>query len=140
LVDTRDVSNLLGRAGFTLLTVDVDDVVVSYPSIFELVEDLKNMGEGNAVIDRCVLPRCCLAQTDHYSSRNFLHRDTLLAASAAYQGEVQLSRSRSGPERQANRKHEVLHGHEDRTIPATFQVIFMVCLLPPLPCACLKTL
>lgn len=55
LVDTRDVSNLLGRAGFTLLTVDVDDVVVSYPSIFELVEDLKNMGEGNAIINRCVL-------------------------------------------------------------------------------------
>ena len=54
MVDTRDISNLLGRAGFTLLTVDVDDVVVSYPSIFELVEDLKNMGEGNAVVNRCV--------------------------------------------------------------------------------------
>ena len=54
LADTRDISNLLGRAGFTLLTVDVDDVMVSYPSIFELVEDLKNMGEGNAIINRCV--------------------------------------------------------------------------------------
>jgi len=72
MTDTRDVSNLLGRAGFTLLTVDVDDIMVSYPSFFELIEDLKDMGEGNAVIGR----------------RNFLHRDTLIAASAAYQGAV----------------------------------------------------
>jgi hypothetical protein len=28
--------------------------MVSYPSIFELVEDLKNMGEANAIMDRCV--------------------------------------------------------------------------------------
>ena len=50
--DTRDVSNLLGRAGFTLLTVDVDEVKVSYPSMWELMEDLSDMGEQNAVIGR----------------------------------------------------------------------------------------
>lgn len=88
MLGTRDVSNLLGRAGFTLLTVDVDDVVVSYPSIFELLEDLKNMGEGNAVIGRYVFNPLLLILTDRYISRNFLHRDTLLAASAAYQGEA----------------------------------------------------
>jgi len=53
--DTRDVSNLLGRAGFSLLTVDIEDVTVTYPSIFELLKDLSDMGEGNAVIGRCVL-------------------------------------------------------------------------------------
>lgn len=88
MLGTRDVSNLLGRAGFTLLTVDVDDVVVSYPSIFELLEDLKNMGEGNAIIGRYVFDPLLLILTDRYFSRNFLHRDTLLAASAAYQGEA----------------------------------------------------
>lgn len=50
--DTRDVSNLLGRAGFTLLTVDIDEVKVSYPSMWELIEDLGDMGEQNAVVRR----------------------------------------------------------------------------------------
>lgn len=50
--DTRDISNLLGRAGFTLLTVDIDEVKVAYPSMWELMEDLGDMGEGNAVIGR----------------------------------------------------------------------------------------
>ncbi|KAF8313404.1 S-adenosyl-L-methionine-dependent methyltransferase [Clavulina sp. PMI_390] len=88
MTDTRDVSNLLGRAGFTLLTVDIDDVEVMYPSMWELVEDLRYMGESNAIVDR----------------RTFLHRDTLLATSAAY---------------------EALH-KKDGGIPATFQIIFMI--------------
>ena len=54
LVDTRDISNLLGRAGFTLLTVDTDEVKVGYPSMWELIEDLQDMGESNAVIGRFV--------------------------------------------------------------------------------------
>jgi len=52
LLDTRDVSNLLGRAGFTLLTVDIDEVTVKYPSMWELMEDLQAMGESNAIIGR----------------------------------------------------------------------------------------
>ena len=51
-IDTRDISNLLGRAGFTLLTVDVDEVKVVYPSMWELIEDLRDMGESNAIIGR----------------------------------------------------------------------------------------
>jgi NADH dehydrogenase [ubiquinone] 1 alpha subcomplex assembly factor 5 len=51
-IDTRDISNLLGRAGFTLLTVDVDEVKVAYPSMWELIEDLRDMGENNAIIGR----------------------------------------------------------------------------------------
>ena len=49
------MSNLMGRAGFTLLTVDVDEVKVMYPSMWELLEDLQAMGENNAVIGRYVL-------------------------------------------------------------------------------------
>ncbi|KAG7447579.1 S-adenosyl-L-methionine-dependent methyltransferase [Guyanagaster necrorhizus] len=89
MTDTRDVSNLLGRAGFTLLTVDIDEVKVAYPSMWELMDDLRDMGESNAVIGR----------------RHFIHRDTLTAASAIY---------------------KELHGNEDGTVPATFQVIFMI--------------
>jgi len=50
--DTRDVSNLLGRAGFTLLTVDIDEITVNYPSMWELMEDIRAMGESNAIIGR----------------------------------------------------------------------------------------
>ncbi|KAJ3906882.1 hypothetical protein F5879DRAFT_1066210 [Lentinula edodes] len=60
--DTRDVSNLLGRAGFTLLTVDIDEVK-------ELMDNLRDMGESNAVIGR---------------SAAQIHRDTFAAASAIY--------------------------------------------------------
>ena len=51
-LDTRDISNLLSRAGFTLLTVDIDEVKVAYPSMWELLADLQDMGEGNTVIGR----------------------------------------------------------------------------------------
>ncbi|PNS20099.1 NADH dehydrogenase [Sphaceloma murrayae] len=48
LADVRDVGNVLSRAGFRLLTVDVDDIVVMYPSLVALMQDLNAMGEGNA--------------------------------------------------------------------------------------------
>jgi len=89
MTDTRDVSNLLGRAGFTLLTVDIDEVTVNYPSVWELMEDLRAMGESNAIVGR----------------RNYIHRDTLAAASAIY---------------------KEMHGKKDGTIPATFQIIYMI--------------
>jgi NADH dehydrogenase [ubiquinone] 1 alpha subcomplex assembly factor 5 len=89
MTDTKDISNLLSRAGFTLLTVDIDEVRVGYPSMWELLEDLRDMGESNAVVGR----------------RHFLHRDTLAAASAIY---------------------KELHGNEDDSVPATFQIIYMI--------------
>lgn len=52
LLDSRDMSNLMGRAGFTLLTVDVEEVNVNYPSMWELMDDLRDMGESSAVIGR----------------------------------------------------------------------------------------
>ncbi|KAN0062410.1 hypothetical protein ACQY0O_005294 [Thecaphora frezii] len=69
MADQRDMASLLQRAGFTLPTVDVDEVTIAYPSMFELVHDLRDMGESNAVINR----------------RPQLRRDTLLAASAIYE-------------------------------------------------------
>lgn len=68
MTDSRDCASLLSRAGFSIPTVDVDEVAVSYPSIYELLHDLRDMGESNAVINR----------------RPVLQRDTLLAADAIY--------------------------------------------------------
>lgn len=65
----------MGRAGFTLLTVDVDEVKVNYPTMWELLEDLRDMGESNAVLGRYVLeqiPRNVsteVSQSAYYPSR-----------------------------------------------------------------------
>ena len=37
----QDVGNLLSNAGFTLLTLDTDEITIGYPSVFELMWDLK---------------------------------------------------------------------------------------------------
>lgn len=49
LADVRDLGNLLQQAGFKLLTIDVEDIVVGYPDMFALMDDLQAMGESNAV-------------------------------------------------------------------------------------------
>lgn len=51
-LENGDISNLLSRAGFNLLTVDVDEIKIAYPSMWELLEDLSDMGEANAIMGR----------------------------------------------------------------------------------------
>lgn len=69
LADVRDVGGLLQRAGFQMLTVDVEDIVVDYPDTFALMQDLQAMGEGNAVLGR---------------EMGAIGRDVLLANEAIY--------------------------------------------------------
>ncbi|KAF2020423.1 S-adenosyl-L-methionine-dependent methyltransferase [Aaosphaeria arxii CBS 175.79] len=69
LADVRDIGGLLQRAGFNLLTVDVDDIVVDFPDSFALMKDLQAMGESNAVIAR---------------EKGGIHKDVLLAAEGIY--------------------------------------------------------
>jgi NADH dehydrogenase [ubiquinone] 1 alpha subcomplex assembly factor 5 len=69
LADVRDVGGLLQRAGFNLLTVDVDDIVVDFPDVFALMKDLQAMGESNAVLSR---------------EKGAIQRDVLLAAEGIY--------------------------------------------------------
>ncbi|KAH8178354.1 methyltransferase domain-containing protein [Sarocladium implicatum] len=69
LADVKDVGNLLQKAGFKMLTVDIDDIIVDYPDMFALMQDLQSMGEGNAVIGREMGP---------------IQRDVLLAAEGIY--------------------------------------------------------
>lgn len=52
LADVRDMGGLLQKAGFKMLTVDVDDITVDYPDTFALMQDLQAMGESNAIIGR----------------------------------------------------------------------------------------
>ncbi|XP_055878473.1 arginine-hydroxylase NDUFAF5, mitochondrial-like [Biomphalaria glabrata] len=64
----NDLGNLLSRAGFVLLTIDLDDITMNYPSMFELMFDLKGMAENNCAWRR----------------KPQLHRDSLIAAAAIY--------------------------------------------------------
>jgi len=87
--EMRDIGGLLQRAGLNLTTIDFDEIVIDYPSMFELMEDLKGMGENNCTWKR----------------KHVLNRDTMLAASAIY---------------------KEMYGNEDGSIPATFQVLYMI--------------
>ncbi|KAL9056830.1 MAG: hypothetical protein Q9162_002701 [Coniocarpon cinnabarinum] len=69
LADVRDMGGLLQSAGFKLLTVDVDDIVVDFPDTLALMSDLQAMGENNAVLMRDMAP---------------IQRDVLLAAEGIY--------------------------------------------------------
>ncbi|PHH74204.1 hypothetical protein CDD80_3229 [Ophiocordyceps camponoti-rufipedis] len=69
LADVRDVGGLLQKAGFKMLTVDVDDIIVDYPDTFALMQDLQAMAENNAVLGREMGP---------------IRRDVLLANEAIY--------------------------------------------------------
>ena len=109
LADVRDIGNLLTRAGFKLLTVDVDDIVVEYPDTFALMRDLQAMGEGNAVLNR---------------KGGALSRDVLLATEGIY-------RQMYGAE--ADEDQSSLDGREGdgevverRGVPATFRIIYMI--------------
>uniref|UniRef100_A0A1A8GUB1 Arginine-hydroxylase NDUFAF5, mitochondrial n=1 Tax=Nothobranchius korthausae TaxID=1143690 RepID=A0A1A8GUB1_9TELE len=64
-----DLGNLLGQAGFSMLTVDIDEVQVYYPGIMEVMTDLQGMAESGCAWNR----------------KSLLHRDSILAAAAVYQ-------------------------------------------------------
>lgn len=52
LADVKDMGGLLQKAGFKMLTVDIDDIIVDYPDSFALMQDLQAMGESNAILGR----------------------------------------------------------------------------------------
>lgn len=51
--DVRDLGALLQRAGFAMPVTDQDTVDIRYSSLFHLLEDLRKMGETNALRARC---------------------------------------------------------------------------------------
>lgn len=67
-VELSDVGTLMQNAGFSLPTIDIDTVKISYPDAFVLMEHLQRMGEGNASLRR----------------REHTGKDIFLAASCIY--------------------------------------------------------
>ncbi len=67
--DIRDAGALLQRAGFALPVVDRDAITVTYEHAFALMNDLRRMGEANAMTGR---------------RKMFSRRQTFLAAADGY--------------------------------------------------------
>lgn len=65
----QDLGSLLNRAGFTMLTIDIDELIVNYPSMMQLLFDLQGMGENNCSLNR----------------KPIMNKDVLLSALAIYQ-------------------------------------------------------
>ena len=54
--DVRDVGQLMQRAGFKLPVADMDRIEVRYAEPWKMLEDLRGMGESNAVLLRRKTP------------------------------------------------------------------------------------
>ncbi len=54
--DVRDLGALLQRAGFALPVTDTDHVEVTYPTMFELMKDIRAMGASNVLTERLRRP------------------------------------------------------------------------------------
>lgn len=88
--DLRDAGALMQRAGFALPVIDSDTITVTYGNPLTLMQELRKMGEGNAVTER---------------SRKPLGRDILMRAAELYQ------ERHAGPDGRVPATFEILHLH-----------------------------
>ncbi|KAK9486322.1 hypothetical protein V1527DRAFT_463731 [Lipomyces starkeyi] len=81
LADVRDMGGLMQQAGYNLITIDVDDIIVSYPDLMALMRDLRDMGESNAVLNRPhYLPRELINATEMTYRKMHANDDNTLPA------------------------------------------------------------
>ena len=71
MADVRELGSLLQRAGFAMPVADVERTTVRYRHFSTLVNDLRAMGETNALVGRHPLSRMTLAATlAHYEAKH----------------------------------------------------------------------
>lgn len=68
--DVRDLGSLMQRAGFALPVTDVDTLTLTYDHPLSLMQELRGMGETNAMVNR---------------PKTFWRRDVLMRAAEIYQ-------------------------------------------------------
>lgn len=91
-VELSDVGSLLQSAGFSLPTIDVDTVRISYPNALVLMEHLQRMGEGNASLRR----------------REHTGKDVFLAAACIYDEMFPLETDEPGAEKDVEASAQVI--------------------------------
>lgn len=79
----QDMAGLLQRAGFALPVADVDRIIVRYDTPFDLMSDVKGMGESAAFADstRPMLSRKLLSRMSEIYANKFSDADGRLRAS-----------------------------------------------------------
>lgn len=80
--ELRDAGGLLQRSGFALPVADIDSITVTYPHAFALMQDLRGMGETNAVLNgrRTAARRATLYRAADEYRESFGDRDGRLPA------------------------------------------------------------
>jgi len=80
--EIRDLGGLIARAGLALPVADALPLTVSYRDILHLAQDLRAMGEGNALSARLrrPSPRALFAQAQAIYAEHFPHDDGRIRA------------------------------------------------------------
>lgn len=73
LTRPSDIGNILSETGFTIPSVDIDDITVIYPDVFTLIEHLDNMSEGFSLL------------LNENTLKNRTKKDIFLAMASIYQ-------------------------------------------------------
>lgn len=77
--DVKDLGSLLQRTGFALPVTDLDTLTLTYAHPINLMQELRGMGEANALVGR---------------SRKFLRRDVLMRACEIYSAQFGMADGR----------------------------------------------
>lgn len=107
------MGDLLNKAGYTLVTLDADEIVVNYPGIWELMRDLRGLiaQRLHTPTQSCLLLLycCCLVGMGESSCSwkrpLTLRRDVIRKAEEIYRDR---------------------YGNEDGSIPATFCILSFI--------------
>lgn len=85
-MDVRDAGGLLQRAGFALPVADVDTVVVRYDTMFNLMLDLRFMGETNVLAARqkCLARSALFKRAAEYYQEKFSDEDGRIRATFSF--------------------------------------------------------
>ena len=83
MADIRDIGGLMSRAGLALPVADSDRLTVNYPHMFKLMEDLRGMGEQNAMLARLKTPtrRRVFTRAAEIYQQRFARADGQISAS-----------------------------------------------------------
>ncbi|KAI3639234.1 hypothetical protein MIR68_002764 [Amoeboaphelidium protococcarum] len=105
MMKSSDLAGLLGHSGanFQVVTVDVDELTILYPDVFELMRDLQAMGESNASI---------------LSGGQPMSKEVLLALDPVY-------KAMYGTQLDAVQNEGDIKA-EDDLIPATYSIIYAI--------------
>ncbi|MET0168766.1 MAG: methyltransferase domain-containing protein [Aliihoeflea sp.] len=82
-VDIRDAGALLQRAGFALPVADMDETIVRYDTMFDLIRDLKAMGATNSLFGARPLRRSVLGRAAEIYAERFADPDGRIRATFA---------------------------------------------------------